>query len=66
LPTLTSLKALSQDELDSSQVRGTLIDVRKTLWKVLPAEAAAPHALRRTPHKLHEEFLKDLELLKRE
>jgi hypothetical protein len=66
LTTLTSLKALSQDELDSSQVRGTLIDVRKTLWNLLPVETAAPHTSRGTAHKLDKEFLENLELLKRE
>ena len=66
LTTLTSLKALSQNELDSSQVRETLLDVRKTLWQLLPVEAAAPHTSRITPHKLDEKFLENLELLKRE
>ena len=66
LASLTSLKALSQDELDSSQLRGTLLDVRKALWQLLPVEAAAPHTSRRTSHKLDEEFLKNLEQLKLE
>jgi hypothetical protein len=66
LTTLSSLKALSQDELDSSQLRLKLLDVRKTLWQLLPIEAAAPYTTRRTPHQLDDEFLKELELLKRQ
>ena len=66
LKTLTSLKSLSQNELDSSEVRGNLLNVRKELWNLLPKEATSPQSSRRTTHKLDEEFLKNLEQLKRE
>lgn len=66
LRTLTMLKALSQNELESASVQGALIEVRKSLWQLLPLEASSPETARRNSHKLDDEFLESLELLKRE
>jgi len=66
LKTLTALKALAEKELDSAEVRPTLVEVRKALWRLLPVEITAPQSSDRTTHKLDDEFLENLELLKRE
>jgi hypothetical protein len=66
LTTLTSLKALAQNEVDSAEVRPTLVEVRKILWRLLPVEITAPQSSDWTTHKLDDEFLKNLELMKRE
>ncbi len=66
LSTLTSLKALAENEVDSSVVRPTLIEVRRALWRLLPVEIPSPQRSDRTPHQLDDEFLENLELLKHE
>jgi len=66
LKTLTSLKALAENDVESSKIRSTLIDVRRELWRRLPVEIQSPQSSGRTPHKLDDKFLENLELLKRE
>jgi hypothetical protein len=66
LKTLSSLKALSQNELDGPEVRQALVEVRTSLSQLLPFEAASPQSSARTPHRLDDEFLENLEQLKRE
>jgi hypothetical protein len=66
LRTLTALKVLTENELDTAEVRPTLVEVRKALWRLLPVDITAPQPSDRTTHKLDDEFLENLELLKRE
>jgi hypothetical protein len=66
LKTLSLLKALAENDVESSQIRPTLIEVRRELWRLLPVETPSPQSSGRTPHKLDDEFLENLELLKRE
>lgn len=66
LKTLSSLKALSQNELDAAKVPQALLEVRKSLWRLIPVEAVTPQTSARATHSLDDEFLENLEQLKRE
>ncbi|HEX6892310.1 MAG TPA: hypothetical protein VF141_16500, partial [Chryseolinea sp.] len=59
-------KSLAENDVERSQIRPTLIEVRRVLWRLLPFETPSPHSSARTPHKLDDEFLENLERLKRE
>jgi hypothetical protein len=65
LSTLTSLKALSENDVPGTEIRSTLMKVRRDLWTLLPSEIPSPQASGRTPHRLDDEFLESLEKLKR-
>jgi hypothetical protein len=66
LKTLSSLKSLAANDLERSRIRPTLLEVRRALWQLLPDETPSPQSSRRTPHNLDDEFLENLERLKRE
>ena len=61
LKTLSLLKSLADGEVASAELKKTLLNVRKTLWKVLPQQAASPVSHPATRNELDQKFLKSLE-----
>ncbi|NOT73941.1 MAG: hypothetical protein HOP08_03365 [Cyclobacteriaceae bacterium] len=66
LGTLTLLKSLVDDKVKAENMSKTLLQVRKTLWRAIPASSASPAGIQNPMHMLDEKFLKSLETIKNE
>ncbi|WP_276374062.1 hypothetical protein [Chryseolinea sp. H1M3-3] len=64
LETLSLLKKLSTGEIKNVKTRDALLQIRKSLWQVLPQKTMSPQAPTGVTHALDLEFLKNLEASK--
>ena len=66
LKSLSQLKALKEGSIASDDLKPVLSDLRKTLYKALPPQAASPGRTDMTRNKLDQIFIQSLEKLKHE
>jgi hypothetical protein len=66
LKSLSLLKSLSDGQLTSDQMQNALIQIRKSLWEVLPRQSSTPTKQSASSTKLDQEFLRSFEEIRHE
>ncbi len=64
LKSLSLLKSLSDGRVSSDQMHDTLLQIRKSLWGVLPHEPSSPNKQSASSSKLDQEFLRSFEKIR--
>jgi hypothetical protein len=64
LKSLSLLKSIINNEVEQTEMKSALIEVRQSFWKLLPPESVSPSAKRTTKHALDDQFLQQLEEIK--
>lgn len=60
LKSLSLIRALTENEINSAEQRRALEDIQASLWRALPVTTSAPAASTRTLHELDQAFIKNL------
>jgi hypothetical protein len=66
LKSLSQLKSLSDGQLTPDQMQSALLQIRKTLWDVLPRQSATSNKRSAGSTKLDQEFLRSFEKIQNE
>jgi hypothetical protein len=64
LKSLSLLKSVINNEVEQTEMKSALIEVRQSFWKILPTESVSPSAKQTTKHALDDQFLQQLEEIK--
>jgi len=64
LKSLSLVKSLNEKKIEEDEMTNTLLEIRKSFWKILPQQTSSPVKRTTVSNKLNEEFIKAMSKIK--